>query len=109
MNQKKNVGLTTRQGHPVFDNRNTWSVGERGSLVLEDYHFVEKITHFDRERIPERVVHARGAGAHGYFELNGSVVGEPIGKDTRAKVFRKGSRTSVFIRFSTVIHGGHSP
>src|ERR1044071_478083 len=60
--------LTTRQGHPVPDNQNNRTVGDRGPTVLENYHFLEKISHFDRERIPERVVHARGAGAHGYFE-----------------------------------------
>ena len=57
--------LTTRQGHPVYDNQNQRTVGERGPATLENYHFIEKITHFDRERIPERVVHARGSVAHG--------------------------------------------
>ncbi|HYD99643.1 MAG TPA: catalase, partial [Alphaproteobacteria bacterium] len=102
-------GLTTRQGHPIYDNQNTRSVGDRGPLVLEDYQFLEKITHFDRERIPERVVHARGAGAHGWFEPYGTAGAEPIAKVSRARVFAKGTRTPVFIRFSTVIHGGHSP
>lgn len=55
--------LTNRQGHPVYDNQNSRTVGDRGPTVLENYQFLEKITHFDRERIPERVVHARGAGA----------------------------------------------
>lgn len=58
--------LTNRQGHPITDNQNVRTVGDRGPTVLENYNFLEKITHFDRERIPERVVHARGAGAHGY-------------------------------------------
>src|SRR5687767_6179637 len=58
--------LTTRQGHPVHNNQNARTVGSRGPTTLENYQFLEKITHFDRERIPERVVHARGAGAHGY-------------------------------------------
>ena len=103
-------GLTTRQGHPVVDNQNVRTVGERGPTTLENYHFIEKITHFDRERIPERVVHARGAGAHGYFEAYGTVGGEPVVKYTRAKLFQqKGKRTPVFVRFSSVIHGGHSP
>ena len=103
-------GLTTRQGHPVNDNQNNRTVGERGPTVLENYHFLEKISHFDRERIPERVVHARGAGAHGYFEAYGTVGDEPISKYTRAKLFQeKGKRTPLFVRFSTVIHGGHSP
>ncbi len=102
--------LTTRQGHPVPDNQNNRTVGDRGPTVLENYHFLEKISHFDRERIPERVVHARGAGAHGYFESYGRVGDEPIGKYTRAKLFdTPGKRTPLFIRFSTVTHGGHSP
>lgn len=102
--------LTTRQGHPVPDNQNLRTVGQRGPATLENYHFLEKITHFDRERIPERVVHARGAGAHGYFEPTGKVGDEPISKYTRAKVFQTpGKQTPIFIRFSTVIHGGHSP
>ena len=102
--------LTTRQGHPVSDNQNTRTVGNRGPTTLENYQLLEKITHFDRERIPERVVHARGAGAHGFFESYGTVGGEPVEKYTRAKVFSgKGKRTPVFVRFSSVIHGGHSP
>src|SRR5437660_6640425 len=96
--------LTTRQGHPVHDNQNLRTVGERGPATLENYQFVEKITHFDRERIPERVVHARGTGAHGYFEAYGTIGGEPATKYTKAKVLtEKGVRTPVFIRFSTVI------
>jgi catalase len=102
--------LTDRQGHPIYDNQNSRTVGDRGPTVLENYQFLEKITHFDRERIPERVVHARGAGAHGYFEAYGTIGDEPAGKYTRAKLFQeKGKRTPVFVRFSTVIHGGHSP
>jgi catalase len=102
--------LTTRQGHPVYDNQNVRTVGNRGPTTLENYQFIEKITHFDRERIPERVVHARGAGAHGYFEAYGKVGDEPISKYTRAKLFQQaGKQTPVFVRFSTVGHGGHSP
>ncbi len=102
--------LTTRQGHPVTNNQSTRTVGNRGPATLENYQFLEKITHFDRERIPERVVHARGAGAHGYFEAYGSVGDQPISKYTRAKLFQeKGKKTPVFVRFSTVIHGGTSP
>jgi catalase len=102
--------LTTRQGHPVYDNQNVRTVGNRGPTTLENYQFIEKITHFDRERIPERVVHARGAGAHGFFEAYGTVGDEPVSKYTRAKLFQeKGKRTPVFVRFSTVGHGGHSP
>ena len=102
--------LTTRQGHPVYDNQNSRTVGDRGPVTLENYPLIEKISHFDRERIPERVVHARGAGAHGYFEAYGTVGDEPIAKYTRAKLFQeKGKRTPTFVRFSSVIHGGHSP
>lgn len=102
--------LTTRQGHPVSNNQNLRTVGSRGPATLENYQFIEKISHFDRERIPERVVHARGAGAHGTFEAYGTVGGEPIAKYTRAKLFNtKGKETPVFVRFSTVGHGGHSP
>jgi catalase len=102
--------LTTRQGHPVTDNQNARTVGNRGPATLENYHLIEKLSHFDRERIPERVVHARGAGAHGYFEAYGMVGNEPIATYTRAKLFQdKGKRTPVFVRFSTVIHGAHSP
>ena len=60
--------LTTRQGHPLTHNQNVRTIGNRGPTTLENYPFLEKISHFDRERIPERVVHARGAGAHGVFE-----------------------------------------
>jgi catalase len=102
--------LTTRQGHPVTNNQNLRTVGSRGPATMENYHFIEKITHFDRERIPERVVHARGAGAHGYFEAYGTVGDEPVARYTRARLFQqKGKRTPVFVRFSSVIHGGHSP
>lgn len=104
------VTLTNRQGHPIYDNQNNRTVGERGPTVLENYQFLEKISHFDRERTPERVVHARGAGAHGYFETYGRIGSDPASKYTRAKLFQeKGRRTPVFVRFSTVIHGGHSP
>ena len=102
--------LTTRQGHPVSDNKNNRTVGDRGPTVLENYHFLEKLSHFDRERAPERVVHARGAGAHGHFEAYGMAGDEPIERYTRAAVFSgKGKRTPLFVRFSSVIHGGHSP
>jgi len=102
--------LTNRQGHPVTDNQNVRTIGSRGPITLENYDFIEKISHFDRERIPERVVHARGAGAHGYFEAYGKAGDEPVSKYTRAQLFQKaGARTPVFVRFSSVIHGGHSP
>src|SRR5918993_190764 len=86
--------LTDRQGHPIYDNQNQRTVGERGPATLENYHFLEKISHFDRERVPERVVHARGATAFGYFEATGKVGDEPISKYTRAKLLQeKGKRT----------------
>src|SRR4051812_16967552 len=108
--EKEPPALTTRQGHPVYDNQNNRTVGDRGTTVLENYHFLEKISHFDRERIPERVVHARGAGAHGFFEAYGTVGDEPISKYTRAKLFQeKGKRTPVFVRFSTVAGGTGGP
>ncbi|GAB2699276.1 catalase KatX [Mucilaginibacter koreensis] len=108
--QDSNKTLTTRQGHPVTNNQNIRTVGNRGPATLENYQFLEKISHFDRERTPERVVHARGAGAHGVFEAYGTAGDEPIAKYTRAKLFQeKGKQTPVFVRFSSVIHGGHSP
>ena len=90
--------LTTQQGIPVSDDQNTLRVGARGPATLEDFHFREKIFHFDHERIPERVVHARGFGAHGFFEPY-----EALTDITRADLFqRAGERTPVFVRFSTV-------
>jgi catalase len=94
----EDVVLTTQQGAPVADDQNTLRAGERGPALLEDFHFREKIFHFDHERIPERVVHARGFGAHGYFETY-----EPLSDLTRADLFqRAGERTPAFVRFSTV-------
>ena len=90
--------LTTNQGVPVADNQNSLKAGLRGPALLEDFILREKITHFDHERIPERIVHARGSGAHGYFECY-----EPLTKLTRASLFAEaGKRTPVFVRFSTV-------
>jgi catalase len=90
--------LTTQQGMPVSDDQNTLKQGARGPTLMEDAHFREKIFHFDHERIPERVVHARGYGAHGYFETY-----KPIPELTRADLFqREGEKTPVFVRFSTV-------
>jgi catalase len=90
--------LTTQQGIPVADDQNTLRQGARGPALLEDFHFREKIFHFDHERIPERVVHARGYAAHGFFELT-----QPLSDVTRADIFqRKGERTPAFVRFSSV-------
>jgi catalase len=108
-NQPPAKTLTNRQGHPVHDNQNQRTVGARGPATLENYQFLEKISHFDRERIPERVVHARGATAFGYFEATGKVGDEPISKYTRAKLFQEaGKRTEVALRFSTVAGGRDS-
>ncbi|HMJ13302.1 MAG TPA: catalase, partial [Polyangiaceae bacterium] len=91
--------LTTNQGVPVADNQHSLKAGLRGPALLEDFILREKITHFDHERIPERIVHARGSGAHGYFECY-----EPLTAVTRASLFAEaGKRTPVFVRFSTVI------
>lgn len=101
--------LTDRQGHPIYDNQNQRTVGARGPATLENYHFLEKISHFDRERIPERVVHARGVTSYGYFEAYGAWGDEPISRYTRAKLFQeRGKRTDVAVRFSTVIGGRDS-
>ena len=90
--------LTTAQGGPVPDDQNSLKIGSRGPTALEDFHFREKIFHFDHERIPERVVHARGYGAHGYFETYKS-----LSRYTRADIFqRAGEKTPAFVRFSTV-------
>jgi len=96
--------LTTNQGTPVPDNQNSLRAHERGPTLLEDFILREKITHFDHERIPERIVHARGSAVHGYFELTGS-----LKKFTSARVLTEvGERTPVFTRFSTVAGGAGS-
>jgi catalase len=101
--------LTTRQGHPVGNNQSQRTVGSRGPATLENYHFLEKITHFDRERIPERVVHARGFVCYGEFEATGMIGDEPASTYTRAKLFQEaGKKTPLAIRFSTVIGGRDS-
>jgi catalase len=97
--------LTTQQGTPVADDQNTLRLGADGPALLEDFHFREKIFHFDHERIPERVVHARGYGAHGYLEIT-----DPLSDVTRADIFqRAGEKTPVFVRFSTVAGNKGSP
>ena len=88
--------LTTNQGVPIADNQNSLKAGLRGPTLLEDFILREKITHFDHERIPERIVHARGSGAHGYFECHA-----PLTDLTRASLFSEaGKRTPVFVRGS---------
>jgi catalase len=90
--------LTTNQGVPIQNNQDTLKAGDRGPSLLEDFHFREKITHFDHERIPERVVHARGSAAHGTFQVY-----ESLEKITRAAFLQDpAARTPVFVRFSTV-------
>ncbi|QGG94299.1 catalase [Actinomarinicola tropica] len=90
--------LTTQQGVPIADDQSSLTVGERGPTLLEDFIFREKMFHFDHERIPERIVHARGYGAHGHFETY-----ESLTDITTADLFqRPGERTPVFVRFSTV-------
>ena len=95
--------LTTNQGIRVSDNQNSLRSGTRGPTLLEDFVLREKIFHFDHERIPERIVHARGSGAHGYFEST-----EEISGLSKAALFKKGERTPVFVRFSTVAGGAGS-
>lgn len=100
MNRENAQGefLTTNQGLRINDNQNSLKAGERGATLLEDFILREKITHFDHERIPERIVHARGTGAHGHFQVY-----EPMAKYTKAKFLNDPSRkTPVFVRFSTV-------
>lgn len=95
-NEKKK--LTTGNGVPIGDNQNSITAGARGPTLIQDVHLLEKLAHFNRERVPERVVHAKGAGAHGFFEVT-----KDLSKFTKAKVFNSvGKRTPLFIRFSTV-------
>ena len=90
--------LTTSTGSPVDDNQNSLTAGEYGPIMVADFHLIDKLAHFDRERIPERVVHAKGAGAFGYFEVT-----HDISKYCKAKVFESiGKKTPVLTRFSTV-------
>ncbi|CAG1014037.1 catalase [Anaerolineales bacterium] len=96
--------LTTNQGIPISDNQNSLRANTRGPTLLEDFVLREKITHFDHERIPERIVHARGTGVHGFFELI-----ESLEQYTTAKVLTEvGEKTPVFARFSTVAGGAGS-
>lgn len=97
MSNEKNK-LTTSWGAPVGDNQNSMTAGSRGPTLIQDVHLLEKLAHFNRERVPERVVHAKGAGAHGYFEVTND-----IKKYTKANFLSEvGKRTPLFVRFSTV-------
>ncbi|KAF6102487.1 catalase [Phyllostomus discolor] len=95
---QKPDALTTGAGHPIGDKLNIMTLGPRGPLLVQDVVFTDEMAHFDRERIPERVVHAKGAGAFGYFEVT-----HDITKYCKAKVFEHvGKRTPIAVRFSTV-------
>ncbi|GAA1115003.1 catalase [Arthrobacter flavus] len=98
VNSQSGRFLTTAQGTRVADTDHSLKAGPRGPVLLQDHHLREKITHFDHERIPERVVHARGAGAHGTFVANGAATGV-----TKAGFLAKDVETPVFVRFSTVL------
>lgn len=91
-------------GAVIIDNQNSKTAGQDGPVVLEDFALIEKLAHFDRERIPERVVHARGVGAHGYFISNGAFTGF-----SKASLFKTGVKTPTFVRFSTVMNYRGSP
>ncbi len=101
--QKGGEQLTTNFGVGISDNQNSLKAGSRGPTLLEDFVLREKIFHFDHERIPERIVHARGSGAHGVFEATAD-----ISDLSKAAVFRKGEKTETFVRFSTVAGGAGS-
>ncbi|KKA05050.1 catalase [Pseudomonas ogarae] len=96
--------LTRDNGAAVGDNQNSQTAGPNGPTLLQDVQLIQKLQRFDRERIPERVVHARGTGAHGTF-----TVSDDLSDLTKAKVFAAGQVTPVFVRFSAVVHGNHSP
>ncbi|MFL9878171.1 catalase [Herbaspirillum rhizosphaerae] len=96
--------LTRDNGAAVGDNQNSQTAGPNGPVLLQDVTLIQKLQRFDRERIPERVVHARGVGAYGEF-----VATADLAQLTQAELFRPGARTPVFVRFSTVIHGKDSP
>lgn len=99
------AGLTTDAGAPLIDNTHSETAGDGGPVLLQDFQLIEKLARFDRERIPERVVHARGAGAFGTFTASGAAT--PF---TRIKMLgQKGKQTPMFVRFSTVIHPSGSP
>ncbi len=93
----KNI-VTTASGIPIDDNQNSITAGPRGPVLLQDFHLIEKLQHFNRERIPERVVHAKGSGAYGTFTVT-----HDITNYTKAKLFAElGKQTETFVRFSTV-------
>ena len=94
---KENI-LTTAGGHPIVNNQHSMTAGEKGPVLIQDFSLIEKLAHFNREKIPERIVHAKGSGAYGTFTVTND-----ISKYSRASVFSKvGKKTDVFLRFSTV-------
>lgn len=95
-NQKKK--LTSVSGRPIAENQNVKTAGKRGPMLMEDFWFIEKLAHFDREVIPERRMHAKGSGAFGKFTVT-----HDITQYTKAKIFSEiGKETELFVRFSTV-------
>src|SRR5260221_10802856 len=99
MSEEKKIAMTTDAGRPSGDNQNSLTAGPRGPVVFEDFLLFEKMAHFNRERIPERVVDAKGSGAYGHFVCTSA----EITKYTTAKLFNAvGKKTPTFIRFSTV-------
>ena len=98
MEQKSQVGLTTSNGTPIDDHETSLTAGNRGPILLQDFNLIDKLANFDRERIPERVVHAKGSGAFGHFKVT-----HDITKYTKAKLFSEvGKTTPIVARFSTV-------
>ena len=89
--------LTTTSGNPIADNQNSLTAGSRGGIMLQDYQLLEKLAHQNRERIPERAVHAKGSAAYGTLEIT-----HDISRYTKANVLQKGEKTRLFLRFSTV-------
>lgn len=89
--------LTTTSGNPIVDNQNSLTAGSRGGIMLQDYQLLEKLAHQNRERIPERAVHAKGSAAYGTLEIT-----QDISRYTKAKVLQKGEKTRLLLRFSTV-------
>ena len=97
MNTKERPTLTTAAGIPVGDNQNSLTAGRKGPLLAQDWQLFEKHAHFNRERIPERLVHAKGSGAYGTLRITGD-----ISRYTKAKALQPGAESECFLRFSTV-------
>ena len=97
MTQTDRPTMTTASGAPVADNQNSLSAGPRGPLLMQDFHLIEKLAHQNRERIPERTVHAKGSGAYGKLTITGD-----ISRHTKAAALQPGAVTEAFLRFSTV-------